>query len=892
MPRSFMYSSNILFTIILFYTFTCTPWFPEVVLVNGATFTLLNNCTQTIWSEISETLPGITNSTVVEQPEGSSRFFTASKGWMGQFRARTGCTFNSTGQDYSCSNCDFGQMFCNGHKFTAITQAKFSIGDLNSTDSYKISLVDGFNLPMLIEAKGDSGQICQSIGCTEDVNGLCPVELRTETGDACQNPCQVFRSSGCGLSKYLQLFKSACPMAYSLPTDEASASFSCTAGHYVITFCPSPFSLQNEECNKPFQCGSISDISYPFWGANRPRNCGFPGFQLLNCEGDVPLLNIDSRNYRVLGIDYSSQTVKVASQDLWNNTCPSVLYNTTLDPNLFSFPQNYSYDNVNLYYDCTQDQSHVTSSFDHWTSATFPTLDSTGPHHTNQFTCNVNGTETLNFFTAGSEMGPNVTCKSNIFVPVNQSAAQALSTDSASVVDLQDALKSGFSIQWLNNITSCQSCIRSGRVCDYGTDLGSVECKIAQRTPTIGPAPAPAPAPAPIYNSDPSYYINSSYGKSGMSAVKKVLIGMALVVTVIAVVAFIYLRCHHKRLQPALHQEANPNIELVLNNESLAPQRYKYAQIEKITNSFSDKLGQGGHGSVYRGTLPDGKFVAVKLLMETESNGEDFINEVLSISKTSHVNIVNLLGFCYERNRRALVYDFMPNKSLDKFISTNGSLNTNRNLDWKTLYKIAVGVAQGLEYLHNGCNTRIVHFDIKPQNILLDEEFCPKISDFGLAKLCKKKQSILSMAGARGTAGYMAPEVFYRNFGGVSHKSDVYSYGMMVLEMVGAKNIVGTGSMQSHENYFPDKIYEQEILHETKNLEAISSEEEEEATRKMFLVGFWCIQTIPSDRPSISKVVEMLQGCVESIQIPPKPILFTPVSLGQELSPLHQETQR
>ncbi|XP_012840971.1 PREDICTED: probable receptor-like protein kinase At5g39020 [Erythranthe guttata] len=102
------------------------------------------------------------------------------------------------------------------------------------------------------------------------------------------------------------------------------------------------------------------------------------------------------------------------------------------------------------------------------------------------------------------------------------------------------------------------------------------------------------------------------------------------------------------------------------------------------------------------------------------------------------------------------------------------------------LYEIAVGVAKGLQYLHTGCNTRIVHFDIKPQNILLDDDFSPKISDFGLAKLCKKKQSILSVIGARGTIGYIAPEIFSRNFGGASHKSDVYSYGMMILEMVGA----------------------------------------------------------------------------------------------------------
>jgi serine/threonine protein kinase len=135
-------------------------------------------------------------------------------------------------------------------------------------------------------------------------------------------------------------------------------------------------------------------------------------------------------------------------------------------------------------------------------------------------------------------------------------------------------------------------------------------------------------------------------------------------------------------------------------------------------------------------------------------------------------------------------------------IYNKGSPITNCHLDNKTMFQIAVGIARGLEYLHRGCNTRILHFNIKPHNILLDEDLCPKISDFGLAKLCKTKESIVSMTGMRGTAGFIAPEVFSRSFGGVSHKFDVYSYGMLVLEMVrGRKNFDGELSLTS-ETYF------------------------------------------------------------------------------------------
>jgi len=142
--------------------------------------------------------------------------------------------------------------------------------------------------------------------------------------------------------------------------------------------------------------------------------------------------------------------------------------------------------------------------------------------------------------------------------------------------------------------------------------------------------------------------------------------------------------------------------------------------------------------------------VVVKVLKESKGDGEEFMNEVASISRTSHMNIVTLLGFCYEKTKRALIYEFMTKGSLDKFISYEGTPDTNFGLQWERFYEIAVGIARGLEYFHRGCNTRIVHFDIKPHNILLDEDFCPKISDFGLAKLCKSKVSKVSMIGARG----------------------------------------------------------------------------------------------------------------------------------------------
>ncbi|XP_009142207.1 PR5-like receptor kinase [Brassica rapa] len=364
-------------------------------------------------------------------------------------------------------------------------------------------------------------------------------------------------------------------------------------------------------------------------------------------------------------------------------------------------------------------------------------------------------------------------------------------------------------------------------------------------------------------------------GEKGKSLLKLILIigGSSVFAMIIIIAIVIKVKANDRRKS----DWDGKNIEAVVMLK-----RFSYVQVKKMTKSFADVLGRGGFGTVYKGKLPDSsRDVAVKILKESNENGEDFINEVASMSRTSHVNIVSLLGFCYEGSKKAIIYEFMPNGSLDKFISEKMS----EKMEWKTLYNIAVGVSRGLEYLHNRCVTRIVHFDIKPQNILMDGQSCPKISDFGLAKLCKNNESIMSMLDTRGTAGYIAPEVFSKNFGGVSHKSDVYSYGMVVLEMIGARDKEKAQKSGSNNKsmYFPDWIYKDVEKGEIMSFfeEQITEEDDEILVRKMVLVGLWCIQTNPFDRPSMSKVVEMLEGSPEALRIPPKPLLSIPAIIVQ-----------
>jgi len=312
------------------------------------------------------------------------------------------------------------------------------------------------------------------------------------------------------------------------------------------------------------------------------------------------------------------------------------------------------------------------------------------------------------------------------------------------------------------------------------------------------------------------------------------------------------------------NREAEANIELMLSRYGIRPKRYRYTELKRITRSFSEKLGEGGYGMVFKDNLSDGRLVAVKLLHNSRSDGEELVNEVVSIMNTSHVNIVCLLGFCLEGSKRGLVYEYMTNGSLERYIYSE---NPKSALGWEKLYEIAIGIARGLDYLHRGCNRRIIHFDVKPHNILLDENYCPKIADFGLAKLCNIKESIVSMAGARGTIGFIAAEVFSRSFGVVSTKSDIYSFGMVLLEMVGGRRNVQINANNSSQVYFPEWLHDH--LSNGGTLETFEVTSTTEVATKMALIGLWCIQMMPESRPSITKVIDMLERSVTEIEIPP-----------------------
>ncbi|XP_057525661.1 G-type lectin S-receptor-like serine/threonine-protein kinase At2g19130 [Amaranthus tricolor] len=290
--------------------------------------------------------------------------------------------------------------------------------------------------------------------------------------------------------------------------------------------------------------------------------------------------------------------------------------------------------------------------------------------------------------------------------------------------------------------------------------------------------------------------------------------------------------------------------------------RFSYRDLQSATRNFSQKLGGGGFGSVFKGMLPDSTPIAVKKLEKTSHNqGEkQFRAEVSAIGMIQHVNLVRLCGFCSEGSQRLLVYEYMPNGSLNTRL-----FNKEENfpvLNWRMRYQIATGTARGLAYLHEKCRDCIIHCDIKPENILLDAEFGPKVADFGLAKLVGREFSRV-LTTIRGTRGYLAPE--WISGDAVTAKADVYSYGMTLFEIIsGRRNIhyATEGRLDFYPTWAMTKIIEgEDVLHIIDP--RLEGDAEKEEVMRICKLACWCIQDEETQRPSMGQAVQVLEGILD-----------------------------
>uniref|UniRef100_A0A2P2MHV7 non-specific serine/threonine protein kinase n=1 Tax=Rhizophora mucronata TaxID=61149 RepID=A0A2P2MHV7_RHIMU len=312
----------------------------------------------------------------------------------------------------------------------------------------------------------------------------------------------------------------------------------------------------------------------------------------------------------------------------------------------------------------------------------------------------------------------------------------------------------------------------------------------------------------------------------------------------------ILLKLNKRRLQDVVQ---NPNI-FETNLRSFA-----YEELKEATDCFREELGRGSFGVVYKGVLKSGSknVIAVKKLDKIAQEGErEFRTEVSAIGKTHHKNLVRLLGYCIEGSNRLLIYEFMSNGTLASFLFTHQRPN------WHQRVRIALGIAKGLLYLHEDCDVPIIHCDIKPPNILLDDHLNAKISDFGLAKLLLLDQT-RTLTVIRGTRGYVAPE-WFKNVP-VTTKVDVYSFGVLLLEIICCRKSVQMEADQEERAILTDWAYDCYVEGRIDLL----LDNDEVATSDMgrlqswVMIAFWCIQEDPSKRPTMKKALEMLEGFVE-----------------------------
>ncbi|KAJ3679429.1 hypothetical protein LUZ60_017440 [Juncus effusus] len=292
---------------------------------------------------------------------------------------------------------------------------------------------------------------------------------------------------------------------------------------------------------------------------------------------------------------------------------------------------------------------------------------------------------------------------------------------------------------------------------------------------------------------------------------------------------------------------------------------FRYDDLQRMTRCFSERLGGGSFGSVFKGIMHDSGFVAVKRLEGMLQVGEkQFRSEVSTIGTIQHVNLVRLRGFCSERANRLLVYEYMPNGSLDKQLFQQNVTT----LDWNKRYQIALGTARGLAYLHESCRDYIIHCDIKPENILLDESFVPKVADFGMVKLIGRDFSRV-LTTMRGTIGYLAPE--WISGVAITPKTDVYSYGLVVLEIISGRR--NTEKLKQGDIFYFPLLVAREVnegntltLLDPRLKEDLNQEEVERACR----IACWCIQDDENNRPSMGHVVQVLEGVLD-VSLPPIP---------------------
>ncbi|KAH6795133.1 hypothetical protein C2S52_005610 [Perilla frutescens var. hirtella] len=578
----------------------------------------------------------------------------------------------------------------------------------------------------------------------------------------------------------------------------------------------------------PSACGTIPNISFPFRLQGDPKQCADDNDSVLACENNATFLSINSHRYRVKEINYQNDNMRLANASINISSICS-----------FPMPSAFAYSDPYRFFDpdCFLETGTQPINF----------LSCPYPLHNTSLLTRVTDCDRHTYIRVGHMQVQDVDsmCTVDAVVPTSWNFTDM---DNVSLSEIHQSLLYGFEMNWIRFI--CRKC--RGRGCGVWPDgLVGIFSALLFAGVTI-------PAKIIIGFGISSWILVKDYYWTGPVDPFIIVVFsfgvFRFTVGIICAMGFLIYKFRRR------HLSMYDAIEGFLQSDNkLLPIRYSYSDIKKMTRGFQEKQGEGGFGSVYKGKLQSGHDVAVKVLGNPKADGQDFINEIATIGRIHHVNVVKLVGYCVERSKHALIFYFMSNGSLEKYICTQEEIDC---LDWDMKFMIAVGVARGIEYLHCGCDIEILHFDIKPHN-----------------------RRILTMA--RGTIGYVAPELINRSIGGVSNKADVYSFGMLLMEMVGLnRDLIGHNDDSS--KYFPYWIYDhfnQGTDIEIKAGKNNVNDEDDSGrrlVRKMTIVALWCIQMRANDRLSMNKVLEMLEGDIESLKIPDYPSQSIEIAVNVE----------
>ncbi|XP_062024761.1 G-type lectin S-receptor-like serine/threonine-protein kinase B120 isoform X2 [Rosa rugosa] len=569
--------------------------------------------------------------------------------------------------------------------------------------------------------------------------------------------------------------------------------------------------VEYANCSQPITCGGVkSKVSYPFRGANRADYCGKSGFD-VTCEANVPMITMENIKFRILDMTTTTPTVKVARQDYWETICPPTYVSTNLNFSLFTYSSGLL--NVSFWYGCNTTFSVLGNSHECNSSVTASYLTQRGAS------------------SLPSDPVSTGACDYKVLVPVFASASADLDSNAT---DIETAIDGGFDLDVLNADTDlCNSCLSSGGVCGQNMTTVANEFKCfcqttTSSTTTCTESSSQSPNPAP----------SNSAGRKRTIVIATFIATPGLLAIVFGY--FLWKKTLGKRSETIKYLSAAG-----VENDTELP-LFSLRSILVATNNFSEanKLGEGGFGPVYKGILPENQEVAIKRLSKKSGQGQqEFMNELKLIAKLQHTKLVRLLGCCTEAEEMMLIYEYMPNRSLDKFLFDPSE---KTKLDWDRRLRIIEGIAQGLLYIHKYSRLKIIHRDLKASNILLDGTMNPKISDFGMAKIFDINQTEANTNRVVGTYGYMSPE--YARYGHFSEKSDVFSFGVLLLEIAWDLWKEGRGI----------EVIDASIRETLQAHEAL----------RCINIGLLCVQESAADRPAMASVIHMLQGN-EAASLPP-----------------------